>query len=48
MLNQYPKLESGRAVKTSPKNSTLQFLLAYSSSIEVKKKGSKKVLIHLN
>ncbi len=48
MTEQYPKLHIGNNQEVSPKTSTLQAILSYSKSVEVKKKGQKKVIIHLN
>lgn len=48
MTEQYTKLCAGKELKLSPKSSTLSAILAFSRSVEVKKKGARKVLIHLN
>ncbi len=48
MTEQYTMLYEGKERKHSPKSSTLSAILAYSKSVEVKKKAARKVLIHLN
>lgn len=47
MLKKYP-IVPGTDVKTSPSASTINAILNYSRSIEVKKSKKDVVLIHLN
>ena len=48
MTESYTKLHVGKESKITPSKESLDFILSYSKSVEVKKKGIKKVLIHLN
>jgi len=48
MTESYTKLPVGKESKIVPNKASLDFILGYSKSVEVKKKGAKKVLIHLN
>ena len=50
MIKKYPELAPSGEFKTAPKSETINAILNYSKSLEVKQSGSKKkkVLIHLN
>lgn len=50
MLKKYPEIAPSEELKLAPKTSTLNAILNYSKSIEVKKtrKNNARLLIHLN
>ncbi len=49
MVNNYSKIAPEvREDKNKPSKSTLQFLLNYSKSVEVKKTKQEGILVHLN
>ncbi|MFK7786832.1 MAG: hypothetical protein AB8B56_17055 [Crocinitomicaceae bacterium] len=50
MLKKYPEIAPSEELKFAPKSTTLNAILNYSKSIEVKKtrKNNARLLIHLN
>jgi hypothetical protein len=50
MLKKYPEIAPSEELKLAPKSTTLNAILNYSKSIEVKKtrKNNARLLIHLN
>jgi hypothetical protein len=48
MLKKYPEIAPAEELKIGPNSKLLHSILNYSKSVEVKKNGKNKVLIHLN
>lgn len=49
MANRYETLPNvAKEVKVGPSNSVLRNILNYSKSIELKQKGNRTILVHLN
>jgi hypothetical protein len=48
MYKKYPEVAQAKELKLEPKNETLNAILNYSKSIQVKKVIGEKVLIHQN
>ena len=48
MFKSYPNVSQIKELKSEPKNQTLNAILNYSRSLEVKRLNGKKTLIHQN